>query len=112
MARKTLIAGNWKMNKTVAEAQDLVQGLKSRASEMTGVDVAVCPPITTLAYAVEQFAGTPVKVGAQNVHWAESGAFTGEVSADMLAEIPVDYVIIGYRLSRSRVVRDPSPDLL
>ncbi|MCK5802848.1 MAG: triose-phosphate isomerase [Lentisphaeria bacterium] len=96
MSRKTMIAGNWKMNNTVAEARELVEGLKARASEIAGVDVVVCPPVTTLAYAAEQFAGTPVKVGAQNVHWAESGAYTGEVSASMLKEIPVEYVIIGH----------------
>jgi triosephosphate isomerase len=96
MARTKLIAGNWKMNKTVAEAAGLIGALKARAAEMKGVDVAVCPPFTTLAAVVKAVAGTPIRVGAQNVHWAASGAFTGEVSAAMLAEIPVTYAIIGH----------------
>ena len=96
MARKTLIAGNWKMNKTVAEALPLIEALKARAAVMQGVDVAVCPPFTTLAAVAKAVAGTPIRVGAQNVHWEASGAFTGEISAAMLAEIPVTYAIIGH----------------
>jgi triosephosphate isomerase len=96
MARTKLIAGNWKMNKTVAEAMGLVAALKARAAAMKGVDVAVCPPFTTLAAVAAAVAGTPIQVGAQNVHWAESGAYTGEVSAAMLREIPVTYAIIGH----------------
>lgn len=96
MARKTLIAGNWKMNKTAAEALPLIEGLKAKAAAMAAVDVVVCPPFTTLAAVAKAVAGTPIKVGAQNVHWAASGAFTGEISAAMLAEIPVSYVIIGH----------------
>ncbi len=96
MARRKLIAGNWKMNKTVPEALALVEALKARAAEMAGVDVAVCPPFTSLAAVAKAVAGTPLRVGAQNVHWAASGAFTGEISAAMLAEIPVTYVIVGH----------------
>ena len=96
MARKTLIAGNWKMNKTAAEALPLIEGLTAKATAMAAVDVVVCPPFTTLAAVAKAAAGTPIKVGAQNVHWAASGAFTGEISAAMLAEIPVSYVIIGH----------------
>ncbi len=96
MARKIFIAGNWKMNNTVAEAAALVEGLKARAGDVGNVDVAVCPTFTTLASVVAGLAGTPIKVGAQNVHWAASGAYTGEVSAAMLKETGVDYVIIGH----------------
>lgn len=96
MARTKLIAGNWKMNKTVAEATGLIAGLKAQAAAMKGVDVAVCPPFTTLAAVAAAVAGTPIRVGAQNVHWEASGAYTGEVSAAMLREIPVTYAIIGH----------------
>jgi triosephosphate isomerase len=96
MARRILIAGNWKMNKTVAEAAELIEALTSRSGSMAGVDVAVCPPFTTLAAVVDATRGTPIAVGAQNVHWEDKGAFTGEIAAAMLAEIPVEYVIIGH----------------
>jgi len=96
MARTKLIAGNWKMNKTAAEATGLIAALKARTTAMKGVDVAVCPPFTTLAAVAAAVAGTPIRVGAQNVHWADAGAYTGEVSAAMLREIPVTYAIIGH----------------
>jgi triosephosphate isomerase (TIM) len=96
MSRTKLIAGNWKMNKTVAEAMGLITALKARTAAMQGVDVAVCPSFTTLAAVVAAVAGTPIRVGAQNVHWADSGAYTGEISAAMLREIPVTYAIIGH----------------
>ena len=96
MPRKTLVAGNWKMNKTVEEALLLVDALKARAAEAHDVDVAVCPPFTSLAAVAEALRDSPIGVGAQNVHWAESGAFTGEVSAVMLREIAVDYAVIGH----------------
>ncbi len=96
MARKIFIAGNWKMNKTVAEAAELLAGLKASAGRIGNVDVAVCPPYTTLAGAVAALKDTPIMVGAQNVHWAASGAYTGEVSAAMLKELAVDCVIIGH----------------
>ena len=96
MARRIFIAGNWKMNKTVADAAELLAGLKANASKVGNVDVAVCPTFTTLASAVEALKETPIKVGSQNISWAESGAFTGEISAAMLNEIGVDYAIIGH----------------
>jgi len=96
MPRKTLIAGNWKMNKTVAEALELIDGLKTGVAEMDAVEVLVCPPFTCLAAVVEATKGTPIMVGAQNVHWAESGAFTAEISAAMLTEISVTHAIIGH----------------
>ena len=96
MARTKLIAGNWKMNKTVAEALPLVEALKARLAAVKGVDVAVCPPFTTLLAVAQAVAGSALRVGAQNVHWESAGAFTGEVSAAMLVEIPVTYVILGH----------------
>ncbi|MBT3376371.1 MAG: triose-phosphate isomerase [Lentisphaerae bacterium] len=96
MPRKTLIAGNWKMNKTVAEALELIDGLKAGAADMGAVEALVCPPFTDLAAVAAAVAGTPIMVGAQSVHWAESGAFTAEISADMLKEIPVTHAIIGH----------------
>ena len=93
--KNKFIAGNWKMNKTVAETRQfirelipLVVGVKNR--------VALCVPYTDLAAAVEETKGTNIAVGAQNVHWAESGAFTGEISVAMLKEIGVEYVVIGH----------------
>ena len=96
MARKVIIAGNWKMNKTAAEGKALVEELKTLVAGVDGADIIVCPPFTTLAAVVEAAKNSNVKVGAQNVHWAESGAFTGEISAAMLKEIGVEYVIIGH----------------
>ena len=97
MARKVFIAGNWKMNKTAAEAKALCEALKESLAPLAGkVEVAVCPTFTSLATAVEVLKGSNVKVGAQNIHWAENGAFTGEISGAMLKEIGVEYVIIGH----------------
>ena len=97
MARKVFIAGNWKMNKTAAEAKALCEALKESLAPLAGkVEVAVCPTFTSLATAVEVLTGSNVKVGAQNIHWAENGAFTGEISGAMLKEIGVEYVIIGH----------------
>jgi triosephosphate isomerase len=90
--RKTIIAGNWKMNKTRPQTTELINALK----QDTGCEVVVCVPFTNLATAVEAVKGSSIKVGAQNVHYEKSGAFTGEVSAEMLKEIGVEYVIIGH----------------
>lgn len=97
MARKIFIAGNWKMNKTIAETKALCEALKNSLAPFAGkCEVAVCPTFTSLAAAVEILKGTNVKVGAQNIHWADNGAFTGEISGAMLQEIGVEYVIIGH----------------
>ena len=85
MARKIFIAGNWKMNKTAAETKALCEALKESLAPYAGkVEVAVCPTFTSLATAVEILKGSNVKVGAQNIHWADNGAFTGEISGEML----------------------------
>jgi triosephosphate isomerase (TIM) len=91
-----LIAGNWKMYKTAAETVEFCTALRERLSELDGVDVAVCPPFTSLADAVRTLSGTEIAVAAQNVHWAEEGAFTGEVSPRMLKELGVYGAIVGH----------------
>jgi triosephosphate isomerase len=93
--RKPILAGNWKMNKTPAEAVEFVRQLLPLVAPYGGVEAVVCPPFVALAGVAEALRGTPVGVGAQNLHWAVSGAYTGEVSAPMLAGW-VDYVIIGH----------------
>ncbi len=93
--RQAIIAGNWKMNKTRPEAKALIGELKPIAEKAT-CGVVICVPYTNLETAVELTKGTNIKVGAENVHFEKSGAFTGEISADMLTEIGVEYVIIGH----------------
>ena len=93
--RKPIIAGNWKMNKTVAEAIALVNELKPLVAK-SKPEVVVCVPYTDLWAVAEAVKGSKIKLGAENVAWADSGAFTGEISAEMLKEIGVEYVIIGH----------------
>lgn len=93
--RKTVIAGNWKMNKTVTETAALVEQIRS-AADTSACEVVVCPPFTNLQAACEAVSGSDIKVGAQNVHFAASGAYTGEISADMLLSLGVTHVIIGH----------------
>ena len=93
--RKAIIAGNWKMNKTPAEAAALVEELKPLVKDAT-CDVVVCVPAVDFAAVKEAAAGSNIHLGAQNVHWKESGAYTGELSADMLKAAGVEYVIIGH----------------
>lgn len=93
--KKKIIAGNWKMNKTPKEAADFVNELKAKVA---GVDseVVVCVPFVCIPAVVEAAKGSNIKVGAQNMHWEEKGAFTGEVSGAMLSELGIEYVIIGH----------------
>jgi triosephosphate isomerase len=91
-----LIAGNWKMNKTGAEAREFVDDLLPRLQHTSGVDVAVCPPFTALGSAVHAARDSSVQVFAQNMHQEESGAFTGEVSPTMLTALGVAGVILGH----------------
>ena len=93
--RKAIIAGNWKMNKTPDEAKKLVEELKPLVAE-ANCDVVVCVPAVDIAVVKEAAKKTNIKVGTQNVHWAKSGAFTGELSAEMLKKSGVEYVIIGH----------------
>jgi triosephosphate isomerase len=91
-----MIAGNWKMHKTVAEAEAYIQALLPRVSTADGVEVAICPPYTALQAMVDSTRGSRVGVYAQNMHQAPEGAFTGEVSAPMLVELDVAGVILGH----------------
>jgi triosephosphate isomerase len=93
--RVPILAGNWKMNKTVEEALDLVRELRRMVLDVEGVEIVVCPPFVSLAPVAEALKGTKIKVGAQNMHWEAKGAFTGEVSAVMLKGV-CEYVIIGH----------------
>ena len=95
MSRIPLIAGNWKMNNTKRETLDFLSSFLPKVENIT-IEMAICPPFTDLYAAAEKLKGTKVKLGAQNMHWEETGAFTGEVSPLMLKEIPCDYVIIGH----------------
>lgn len=95
--RKAIIAGNWKMNKTRPEAKELLTAIKPLVKNAEGkVEVIACVPFTNLETALSATEGSNVKIGAENVHFEKSGAFTGEISADMLTELGVEYVIIGH----------------
>ncbi len=95
--RKAIIAGNWKMNKTRPEAKELLEAIKPLVANAEGkVEVIACVPFTNLETAVNVTAGSNVKIGAENVHFEKSGAFTGEISTDMLTELGVEYVVIGH----------------
>ena len=94
--RKTIIAGNWKMNKLPGESKDFIVQLKEHASAAKWCDVVLCVPFTHLHAAVKAARGTRIAIGAQNCHFAEKGAYTGEVSCRMLADMGVKYVIIGH----------------
>ena len=93
--RKIVVAGNWKMNKTPAETTTLINELKPLVKDSAS-DVIVCVPFTNLYAAVEACKGSNIKVGAQNMYFEESGAFTGEIAPSMLTELGVEYVIIGH----------------
>ena len=96
-ARKAIIAGNWKMNKTRPEAKTLLEDIKPLVANAEGnVEVIACVPFTNLETAVNVTAGSNIKVGAESVHFEKSGAYTGEISADMLVEVGVEYVVIGH----------------
>jgi len=96
MSRKYLIAGNWKMNKTATEAVDLIKEIHSSVGSQTTVQVCVCPPFTSLAKASESVDQSEVLLGAQNMSAHPSGAYTGEISAEMLRDLYVSYVILGH----------------
>ena len=91
--RKAIIAGNWKMNKTPAEAKELLTQITPLVKD-ADCDVIACVPYVDLQTALEATAGTNVKIGAENCHWAESGAFTGEISANMLKAMGIELSLI------------------
>lgn len=93
--RTPIIAGNWKMFKTVPEAKAFIEDVKGKA-EVAGVESVICAPFTNLPALVEAVKGTSIKIGAQNLHFEDNGAYTGEISGEMLKELGVSYVIIGH----------------
>ena len=96
MKRRPIIAGNWKMHMRVAEAESLVKDILSGLDGSEQVDVVVAPPFTSLDAVGKRIRGSPVAMAAQNLHWEASGAYTGEVSAQMLLDVGCRYVIIGH----------------
>jgi triosephosphate isomerase (TIM) len=96
MSRTPFIAGNWKMHKTVAEAEQYIQALLPKVAAVDGVEIVVCPPFLALQALVDSARGSQVGIYAQTMHEADQGAFTGEVSAPMLSEIDVHGVILGH----------------
>ena len=108
--RKLIVAGNWKMNKTVAEALDLVRGLKIELANIKEVDVVVCPPYTALSEVSKEVLDSNLKLGAQNMSENGVGAYTGEIAATMLKEYSVRYVILGH--SERRQYQKESSELI
>ncbi len=94
--RKKIIAGNWKMNKNIAESMELASSIKRSLYDMEEVEVVLCPPFTSLSDVKEIILDTNIKLGAQNVYWEKDGAFTGEISCAMLKSVGCEYVIIGH----------------
>ncbi|MCB1323839.1 MAG: triose-phosphate isomerase [Spirochaetales bacterium] len=99
--RTKFVAGNWKMYKTPSEAESLAKDLKERFSKPGRADIVVCPPFTALDRVSRVLSGTQLRLGAQDMHWEDQGAFTGKVSHDMLKDIGVQYVIIGHSEQRT-----------
>ncbi len=99
--RKTIVAGNWKMNKTPKEALELIETLKPLVADREDVEVVFCPPFIDLIPAVEATKGTNIKIGAQNMYYEESGAYTGEVAPNMVKEAGCEYVILGHSERRA-----------
>jgi triosephosphate isomerase (TIM) len=108
--RKLIIAGNWKMNKTVAEAVALVGELKIELADVTEVDIVVCPPFTALSEVAKALRGSNIQLGAQNMSEHDGGAYTGEIAAAMLKELSVRYVILGH--SERRQYQRESDELI
>ena len=108
--RKLIIAGNWKMNKTVAEALDLVKGLKRELANIKELDIVICPPFTALCDVSRAVLNTNIRLGAQNMSEHNFGAYTGEIAAGMLKEFSVRYVILGH--SERRQYQKESDELI
>src|SRR5437016_5166697 len=108
--RKLIIAGNWKMNKTVAEALELVRGLKLELTGVKEVDMVVCPPFTALSEVSKSILDSNLRLGAQNMSEHHVGAYTGEIAAGMLKEFSVRYVILGH--SERRQYQKESDELI
>lgn len=94
--RKPIIAGNWKMHKTIGQAEELAAGLAQDLRDYTWAEVVLCPPATSISTVAAAIAGTEIGLGAQNLYWEEEGAYTGEISPLMLQDLGCTYVIIGH----------------
>jgi len=99
--RKTIVAGNWKMNKSTGDAEDLARGITRELGDFRDVDVVLCPPFTALKVVSEAISDTVVRLGAQNMHWENSGAYTGEISAGMLRDLYCRFVVLGHSERRT-----------
>src|SRR3982751_4827742 len=108
--RKLIIAGNWKMNKTVVEALDLVHGLKLELANIKEVAIVICPPFTALSEVSKAALDSNLRLGAQNMSEHNGGAYTGEIAAGMLKEFSVRYVILGH--SERRQYQKESDELI
>jgi triosephosphate isomerase (TIM) len=108
--RKLIIAGNWKMNKTVTEALALVDDLKNKLANITEVDIVVCPPFTALCEVAKALRDSNIRLGAQDMSEHNAGAYTGEIAAEMLKEFAVRYVILGH--SERRQYHKESDELI
>ena len=108
--RKKIIAGNWKMNKDLHQSQNLVSEIINGLGKDIKTEVIVCPPFTSLSEVSSLLKGTQIKLGAQNMYYEESGAYTGEVSADMLKSVGCEYVILGH--SERRVIFNEPDELI
>src|SRR6476469_8376924 len=108
--RKLIIAGNWKMNKTVAESLDLVRGLKIELANIKEVDIVICPPFTSLGEVSKAILDSNIRLGAQNMSEHNVGAYTGEIAAVMLKEFSTRYVILGH--SERRQYQQESDELI
>ena len=94
--RRPIIAGNWKMNNTIAAGTQLIKDLAPLVKDVKDVDIVACPTATALAAVAAAAKGTNIHIGAQNVHWEKSGAYTGEISTEMLNEIGIEYCVLGH----------------
>jgi triosephosphate isomerase len=99
--RSPIVAGNWKMNKSIGEAVDLAADVKRRLAGFTAAEIVLCPPFTALKSVGDLLRYSNIRLGAQNMHWESAGAFTGEVSADMLRDLGCEFVILGHSERRT-----------
>jgi triosephosphate isomerase len=108
--RRPIIAGNWKMNKTIGQSLDLVTKLKSEVAKINDLDIVVCPPFTSLFAVSKAIKGTNISLGAQDLYWEEKGAYTGEISPVMLTDVGCRYVIIGHS-ERRRLFKETNQEV-